>query len=164
MNLQGKKLLFLGGELGKFREWSESRELDWSVLDYDSHKGLQNYVKTLNHLYKEHPCLYENEKNWDGFKWISVDDKDHNVLAYERISSNGEKMIAIMNFSFCDWYDYNILNVDDGNYKVIVCSSDKKYGGYTEYEGYVVKSENNSFRLNLPYSSGIILIKEKENV
>ena len=164
MTHPGKKLLFMGGEIGQFREWSESRELDWSVLDYDSHKGLQNYVKTLNHLYKEHPCLYENEKNWDGFKWISVDDKDHNVLAYERIASNGEKMIAIMNFSFCDWYDYNISNVDDGNYKVIVCSSDKKYGGYTEYEGYVVKSENNSFRLNLPYSSGIILIKEKENV
>ena len=60
--------------------------------------------------------------------------------------------------------DYDLYNVEDGNYKVIVCSSDKKYGGYTEYEGYVASAKNNSLRLNLPYSSGIILIKERENV
>ncbi len=160
MTHPGKKLLFMGGEIGQFSEWSEARELDWSVLDYDTHKGLQNFVKTINHLYKNSPCLYENEKDWNGFRWINADDKDHNVISYERISSQGEKMITLINFAFCDWYNYKIYNVEDGTYEVILCSNDEKYGGYTRYEGYKVKSVDNSISLNLPYSCGIIIKKE----
>ena len=160
----GKKLLFMGGEIGQFSEWNELKELDWSVLSYDTHKGLKKYLERLNHFYKENPSLYENEKNWDGFRWLSVDDKDHNVFAYERTSFKGEKVIAILNFSYCEWFNYEIHNVENGYYEVKLCSEDKIYGGYTEYEGYKIQVSDNVIRLNLPYSSGIILKKEKKNV
>ena len=96
MTHPGKKLLFMGGEIGQFREWSESREIDWSVLAFDSHKKLNDYMKTLNHMYISNKCLYENDFDWSGFNWISVNDKDHNLFAYERISRNNEKMVVIL--------------------------------------------------------------------
>lgn len=163
MTHPGKKLLFMGGEIGQFREWSEARELDWSVLNYEPHKTLQAYVKELNHLYKENSCLYENEVNWDGFKWLVVNDENRNVIAYERINHLNEKLVVIINFSFCEWYDY-CLNLEDGNYEILLCSSDFKFGGYTNNSGQIIKGNNNMLKLNLPYCTGIILRKVKENV
>ena len=161
MTHPGKKLLFMGGEIGQFREWSEARELDWSVLNYDPHQKLQRFVKELNYLYKKERALFENEINWDGFRWIVVHDENHNVLAYERISFDNYRLIVVLNFSFCDWNDY-IIYVEDGEYEIIMCSNDKKYGGRNELEGKIIHAQNEKLKLNLPYSCGIILRKVKK--
>lgn len=159
MTHPGKKLLFMGGEIGQFREWDENREIDWNLLQYESHQGLQNFVKTLNHLYLENSALYQNEKDWNGFRWLVVNDNQHNVISYERISDS-QKLLIIVNFAYCDWNNYQINNVDDGLYRIILCSNDKKYGGYTEYEDLLITSSNHTISLNIPYSCGIIIKKE----
>ncbi len=161
MTHPGKKLLFMGGEIGQFREWSESRELDWSVLNYDNHRKLQIFVKKLNHIYKKEKALFENEVNWDGFRWLVVDDKDHNVLAYERISFNNRRLIIVLNFSFNEWKEY-LIYIEDGKYEFIMCSDDEKYGGRSELEGKKIHTQNGILKLDLPYSCGIILRKVKK--
>ena len=99
--------------------------------------------------------------NWDGFRWIVVHDENHNVLAYERISFDNYRLIVVLNFSFCDWNDY-IIYVEDGEYEIIMCSNDKKYGGRNELEGKIIHAQNEKLKLNLPYSCGIILRKVKK--
>lgn len=130
MTHPGKKLLFMGGEVGQFREWSEAREIDWSVLQYEPHQKYHEYVKKINHLYLNSKALHENDEDWSGFKWISVNDSDHNVFAYERISKKGEKMIVILNFSAVSWNNY-YLELENGEYEIILDSEDLAYGGFS---------------------------------
>lgn len=160
MTHPGKKLLFMGGEFGQFNEWNELKELDWSVLQYESHQGLQRYVSNLNHLYKDEKALYENDYNWDGFRWIVVDDSEHNVIAYERICKD-DRFIVIINFSFSMWFDYHIDNVQNGTYRIVLASDDTKYGGSHNDENTEIEVGNHKFSISLPYSSAIILRKVK---
>ena len=163
MTHPGKKLLFMGGEIGQFREWSEARELDWSVLEYPLHQGLQNYVRDLNKLYKKDPALYQNEVNWEGFNWLMVNDADHNVLAYKRIDNKGESLDVVINFAYCDWNDY-IMPFDNGEYEVVLASSDKIYGGYTNLKKTTYQVKDGCLRIKLYNSTGIILRKVKNYV
>ncbi len=160
MTHPGKKLLFMGGEIGQFREWNEDREIDWSVLQYPQHQGLQKYNEHLNNLYKTSIALYENDYNWDGFKWLVVNDNTKNVLSYARIS-HGEEMLVILNFSFNMWFDYQVSNVDNGEYEIILASDDEEYSGTHHLKGQKYKVENNELVISIPYSSGIILRKVK---
>lgn len=158
MTHPGKKLLFMGGEIGQFREWSEEREIDWSVLSYPAHIGLKQYNQDLNHLYKSEIALYENDYNWDGFKWLVVNDNTHNLISYERIYQNN-KLVVILNFSFSMWFDYHIPNLENGEYEIIISSDDEKYAGEHLLKGTKYKVENNELVISIPYSSGIILRK-----
>ena len=160
MTHPGKKLLFMGGEIGQFREWNEDREIDWSVLQYQQHQGLQKYNEHLNNLYKTSIALYENDYNWDGFKWLVVNDNTRNVLSYARMSQ-GEEMLVILNFSFNMWFDYKISDVENGEYEIILASDDEEYGGTHHLKGQKYKVENNELVISIPYSSGIILRKVK---
>ena len=160
MTHPGKKLLFMGGEIGQFREWSEAREIDWSVLAFDSHKKLNDYVKTLNHLYIENKCLHENDFDWNGFNWISVDDKDHNLFAYERISRNNEKMVVILNFSASTWNNY-CFSLENGEYSLILDSEDLAFGGFTYRTGKKFIVDQGCVFLDLMPCSALILKKIK---
>lgn len=160
MTHPGKKLLFMGGEIAQFREWSESRELDWSVLKYDTHKKLQDYVKRLNHLYLENNCLHANDFNWDGFKWISVDDKDHNIFAYERIGKNNDKIITILNFSACPWDNY-CFSLENGEYELLLDSEDLAYGGLTYRTGKRFNVTDEAIFLDLMPCGALLLKKIK---
>lgn len=156
----GKKLMFMGGEIGQFREWDENREIDWSVLQYGYHQGLQYFNSCLNHLYLKEKALHYNDYNWDGFRWLEVNDNKRNVFAYERIHEN-DRLIVIVNFSFNMWFDYKLYNVQNGEYEVIICSDDKKYGGSHELENKKYMVENHELVISIPYSTGIILRKVK---
>lgn len=163
MTHPGKKLLFMGGEIGQFREWSEERELDWSVLNYQQHQGLQAYVQDLNHLYLKSKPLYENELNWDGFRWLMVNDANHNVLAYERKDYENHSLYIILNFAYCNWENY-LLPLDNGLYEVVLSSSDKQYGGNIQLKSNQFIVINQKLKINLPSNTGIILRKVEEYV
>ena len=88
----------MGYEFGQFIEWNERRELDWLLLQYESHRDLQTFVKYLNRLYLQYPALYENDTSWDGFSWVNPDDAGHNVFSYYRLSPNNDDILVICNF------------------------------------------------------------------
>src|SRR2546422_9552686 len=82
----GKKLLFMGGEFGQWREWTETESLDWHLLEKQVHAGVQPLIKNLNTLNQEHGELWEAETDPSGFQWIEVDNALENVIAFRRIS------------------------------------------------------------------------------
>jgi 1,4-alpha-glucan branching enzyme len=86
----GKKLLFMGAEMGQDREWSHDRSLDWHLLQHPSHEGVDRLLKTLNVLYKERPALWEQDFEWTGFAWIDANDSDQSVLSFVRYPSDRE--------------------------------------------------------------------------
>src|ERR687893_1492786 len=94
----GKKLLFMGGEIGQWREWSEERSLDWHLLDEPDHAGLQSLVRDLNRLLGERPELYELDVEPRGFRWIDVDNSLENILAFLRLDSGGGTVACVCNF------------------------------------------------------------------
>ena len=96
----GKQLLFMGGEFGQWREWSEDRELDWYVREEHDHEGLERLVEDLNRVYREHPALWRRDHEPAGFQWIDPNNADDNVLSFIRWDADGaEPVVCICNFS-----------------------------------------------------------------
>ena len=91
----GKKLLFMGGEIAQRREWSEERSLDWHLLEYGSHRGVQNLVKDLNRLYAAEPALHQVDFAWQGFEWLDANDADNSVLSFLRRGKTPNDLIVI---------------------------------------------------------------------
>ena len=87
----GRKLLFMGQEFAQLQEWSESRSLDWYLLDEPEHKDMQDYVKKLLHLYKEYPALYTETKGYGAFEWINANDADRSIFSFIRKTTEPEK-------------------------------------------------------------------------
>lgn len=161
----GKKLSFMGNEYGQFKEWAYKEGLEFFMLKYDLHNKLLKFNKKLNHLYKETPALYSIEDSWDGFKWISVDEKDNNVVAFERFDSNGNSLVVIINFSGNNYPSYN-LGLDVGEYKIILNSDSKQFGGSGQVSKRIYKTikksahnKDTSIRLKLPRLSAFYMLK-----
>ena len=99
-------------EFAQFIEWNFAKELDWFLLDYDSHRTMQTYMKKLNAFYQKHRAFYDIEDSWEGFDWITVDDKDNSVIAFMRISTpwrgKVQKIVSVTNFTPVVHYDYKI--------------------------------------------------------
>ena len=124
----GKKLLFMGSEFAQFIEWDYKKELDWFLLKYGSHKGMQAWVRALNGLYREHAALYAKDDSWDGFKWLGVDDRKNSVYAFMR--SDGENhMICVYNFSEEGFIEYELALPEPGRLKLLLSSDARKFGG-----------------------------------
>lgn len=137
----GKKLLFMGQEFGQFIEWDEKKSLDWFLLDYDSHRQLHNYVKKLNHFYKDNSPMWEIDYSWDGFKWIVSDDCDNSVIAFTRTDEKGETVVVVCNFTPVARDSYKIGVPEKGTYEIIFNSDAKEFGGtaYTKKRVYKTK-------------------------
>ncbi len=162
----GKKLNFMGNEFGQFKEWAYKEGLEFFMLEYPLHKKLFRFNRKLNNLYKNTPALYEIEDGWHGFKWVAVDERDNNVIAFTRTDKNGNQLTAIMNFSGYDFSKYR-LGVEKGEYKIILCTDDKRFGGLGRVKRKTLKSAKiqshgleNSVLLTLPSFTGMYLIKK----
>lgn len=128
MSHPGKKLNFMGSEIGQFKEWAYKEGIEFFLTEYAPHKKLQTMVKDLNMLYKNTSALYEIEDSWDGFAWLAADDKDRNFIAYQRKNRVGETIVVLLNFSGEDYVDYR-LGLSEGKYQVIFNSDNRRYGG-----------------------------------
>lgn len=124
----GKKLLFMGSEFGQFKEWDYESELDWKLLDFDMHKKLQFYTKSLNKFYKENPEFWQVDYSWEGFEWIIPDDNCNSVLAFKRMDESGNEIYVIFNFTKVNRENY-MCGADAGTYEVVFNSDDPKFGG-----------------------------------
>ena len=125
----GKKLLFMGCEFGQFIEWDYHKQLDWMLLDYESHRKTKDYIRALNHYYLAHPALWQVEDNWDGFRWLNADDNTRSVITYYRADEKGKKSLVLCNFAASRWEDYRMGVPEAGTYRVALCSEEEQYGG-----------------------------------
>ena len=126
----GKKLLFMGQDFGQEREWSEERELDWFLLANPLNQGLQDYVGKLLEIYREYPCMYTEDNSWKGFEWIKADDKDHSTYVFIRRTADDERcLLFVHNLTPMKWENYKVGVPKEGEYKLILNSDDKCFGG-----------------------------------
>lgn len=123
----GKKLLFMGNDFAQFIEWAYKRELDWFLLQYDSHRGMQHYVRALNHLYLQHDALWKQDHSWEGFSWLSVDDRANSVVAAMRKGT--DCVICAVNFTPVLRSEYRLPMPADGTLKLLLNSDDKQFYG-----------------------------------
>ena len=129
MTMPGKKLTFMGNEIGQFREWAYADDIEWFLLDYESHARHQLYLADLNNLYLKYPELWQVDDSWKGFQWIDADNKDASILSYRRIAENGKELIVVLNFTPVAYEDHCLRVPTEGSYKEIFNSDDPKYGG-----------------------------------
>ncbi|HXH50254.1 MAG TPA: 1,4-alpha-glucan branching protein GlgB [Terriglobia bacterium] len=120
----GKKLLFMGGEFGQVREWTHDESLEWHVLQYPSHAGLQKWVEDLNHVYRREPALYEVDSDPAGFEWIDCGDSDQSVLTFMRKGHSSDDLVLVAcNFTPVPRTNYRI-GVPRGGFWVEIANSD----------------------------------------
>ena len=126
----GKKLHFMGMEFGQWNEWNYKNSLDWHLLDWDTHKGFQFFIKDLNSVYKRFPALYENDFSPEGFKWIDANDSVNSILSFVRYDKAGnQKILIVINFTPVPRYNYRIGVPEDIRWKEILNSDATQYGG-----------------------------------
>ncbi|MDR1156909.1 MAG: 1,4-alpha-glucan branching protein GlgB [Oscillospiraceae bacterium] len=130
MTHPGKKLHFMGSELGQFIEWNFAHSLDWHLLEYDAHKKLHTYVKALNHFYLACPALWERDCTQAGFDWLNHGDYQGNTLAYRRLDASGGELVAAFNFSPMLKEGYRLGVPAPGRYREILNSDDADFGGW----------------------------------
>lgn len=129
MTHPGKKLMFMGCEIGQFREWDYEGAIEWFLLDYESHARLQLYIAELNHLYLSTPALWQIDNSWDGFKWIDADNGEQSIISYRRIDADGKEVLILINFTPVVYENFRLGVPTDGIYKEIFNSDSEKYGG-----------------------------------
>lgn len=164
----GKKLMFMGQEFGQFIEWNYEKGLDWLLLDYPKHRAMQNYFKKINEFYKANPAFWQIDYSWEGFSWISSDDKDNSVIAFRRIDEKGKEIIVVCNFTNVERCDYRIGIPKKGAYKIVFNSDDVEFGGEGKGNKGKLKTESinmhgfeQSISLDLPPMSAIYIKKTR---
>lgn len=126
----GKKLLFMGAEFGQVREWNHEESLEWHVLQFYQHSGMQRWVKDLNHAYKENHPFFDSDNSWEGFEWIDANDSDNSVLSFVRKSpSTNETILCIFNFTPVPRYNYKVGVDHKGKWDEILNSDGNEYFG-----------------------------------
>jgi 1,4-alpha-glucan branching enzyme len=130
----GKKLLFMGGEFGQYREWNFDGSLDWNLLDYAPHRKLRDFVHDLNKLYQAEPALHEVDFSWEGFQWIDLHDVDQSALSFLRRAkaddvAQAECLVIAANFTPVPREGYRVGVPAPGFYRELLNSDAEAYGG-----------------------------------
>ncbi|MGN0550569.1 MAG: 1,4-alpha-glucan branching protein GlgB [Acutalibacteraceae bacterium] len=153
----GKKLTFMGSEIGQFDEWDSTSQIQWNLLEFEKHQQLHLFVKELNKFYLENPPMYEVDFTWEGFSWIHHDDYQHSVIAFQRIDKNKNRIIGVCNFQPVYREDYKIGVPQNGYYAEVFNTDDERFGGSGITNGDNINSSgpemhgcDQSISLNLP--------------
>ena len=125
----GKKLMFMGGEFGQQREWSEGRELDWGLLANPENAASQRLSADLNRLYRDLPALHTQDFSPLGFEWIDCNDSEHSVLSWLRWGNDGSFVVIVFNFTPVPQTDYRLGVPEAGNYLELLNTDSVFYGG-----------------------------------
>jgi 1,4-alpha-glucan branching enzyme len=126
----GKKLLFMGGEIGQWNEWNHEASLDWHLLEYERHAGVQRWVEDLNRFYRSEPALYELDANAAGFEWIDCNDSDHSILSLLRKGRSAHDCVVIVcNFTPVVRHNYRVGVPYGGFWREALNSDAGEYGG-----------------------------------
>ncbi|MFN3285070.1 MAG: 1,4-alpha-glucan branching protein GlgB [bacterium] len=125
----GKKLLFMGGEVGQRREWDHEGSVDWHLLTDPRHAGIQRWVQDLNRLYRTEPALHELDCEPGGFQWIDPDDRDSSVVSFLRRSRGGRQVAVVCNFTPVPRQDYRVGVPEPGRWEEALNSDAREYGG-----------------------------------
>jgi 1,4-alpha-glucan branching enzyme len=126
----GKKLLFMGQEFAQRHEWNEAHSLDWDLLQYESHRGIQQLVMELNKLVATEPALHQVDFDWQGFEWIDANDSDNSVYSFVRRGKNPDELvIAVLNATPVVRYGYRIGVPRAGHYDEVLNTDATVYGG-----------------------------------
>jgi 1,4-alpha-glucan branching enzyme len=166
----GKKLLFMGGEIGQRAEWNENGEIDWGALKQGPyHAGLQKFVTDLNTLYQASPALWQGDYDHAGFFWINSDDCANSVLSFVRQTADGHgQMAVILNFTPVPREKYRIGLPRGGQWREVLNSDAKVYGGSNlgnlggvKAEDVPQHSQPHSAEFLLPPLSAIVFQAEK---
>ena len=159
----GKKLMFMAGEFGQWHEWNESEPIDWALLQFDTHRGIQQLVRDLNRNYKSMPALHRHDFDAEGFQWIDCNDAQHSIIAFMRKEAN-ETLFCIFNFTPVVREDYRIGLPQAGMYEELINTDSGLYGGSNCGNAGLIASDNQpwmgfecSVKLTLPPLGGLLL-------
>ncbi|MGW4487120.1 1,4-alpha-glucan branching protein GlgB [Amycolatopsis sp. NPDC004368] len=125
----GKQLLFMGGEFGQPQEWSESRSLDWHLLEQPLHRGVQDLLRRLNTIYRSTAALFSGDVRPEGFRWIDANDSAGNVLSFLRIGPDGSRLACVANFAGVPHHDYRVGLPAAGRWTELLNTDAEAYGG-----------------------------------
>ncbi|WP_284190840.1 1,4-alpha-glucan branching protein GlgB [Vibrio zhanjiangensis] len=132
----GKKLNFMGTEIGQTAEWNHEDQLQWFLLKFERHQGIQSLTRDLNRLYASQPALYELDCEPRGFEWRLQDAAQASILAHERLSDNGERILVVTNFTPVPHDNFRLGVPFSGEYQLLLNTDDRRYAG----SGYQVPS------------------------
>ena len=165
----GKKLVFMGTEIGQFDEWNHEEAIQWDLLEFEKHKKLRTFFKELNKFYLDCKPLYELDTVWKGFDWIHHDDYTNSVIAFKRTDKNGNEIVSVCNFQPIRRDEYCIGVPKYGLYDEVFNSDEERFGGSGVVNGNNIKTEvmkihgfDQGLSLTLPPLSVIYLRCAKE--
>ena len=157
MTHPGKKLTFMGAELGQWNEWHFEHSLDWHLLENEANRKLQDYFKAINAFYLEQPALWEQDNSWQGFQWLEADDNEANTVAFLRWDKAGKPLIIVCNFSPIHRDGYRVGAPFGGTWALAFNSDAVEFGGKGLGDTAPLKTEKvachgqeQSFTINLP--------------
>ena len=158
----GKKLNFMGAEFGQTAEWNHDDQLQWFLLDYERHQGVQKLTKDLNHLYRNEAAMHDLDFDPRGFEWRLQDSAEASILAHERISESGERVLVLSNFTPVPHEHFRLGVPAQGKYSLLLNTDDVKYNGsgfevkeVAEIEAVQSEGLDTSIELRLPPLSTI---------
>lgn len=173
MTHPGKKLNFMGNEIGQFREWDDAGQIEWFLLDYPSHAGYQLFWADINNFYLQHPQLWYDDGGWNGFRWINPNDAEKSVYSYRRIGrpkpaneanisdkSQSEvfrDLIIVLNFTPVVRHEYEIYVGEAGEYEELFNSDLCRYGGSGVTNAALSSGDDGILKLTLPPLGALIL-------
>ena len=165
----GKKLVFMGTEIGQFDEWNHEEAIQWDLLEFEKHKKLRTFFKELNKFYLDCKPLYELDTVWKGFDWIHHDDYTNSVVAFKRTDKSGDEIVSVCNFQPIRRDEYCIGVPKYGLYDEVFNSDEERFGGSGVVNGNNIKTEvmkihgfDQGLSLTLPPLSVIYLRCAKE--
>jgi 1,4-alpha-glucan branching enzyme len=161
----GKKLLFMGTEIGQWNEWNAYQSLDWHLLEYDPHRKLSRLLSDLNRVYREHPALWDQDFQWEGFEWIDFHDREHSIISFLRWSRDRQDCVLfVCNFTPVPRHNYRVGAPFAGRYRRLIDTDSDAYWGSNHVTGdelaadhFGWQGQRYSLNLTLPPLSTVIL-------